>query len=579
MISKRGFIFFFLLISFALFLTTPRILLFYDAPEFVRIISENGFCQSLGLGHQPIHPFFIAVLWLISRLLRFFGGISWEYSANLSAFVFGIVSIFLFFQLSKFFLKEKGRYLALLIFCLFPAVWIINTNLMVESLLLTFFLLSSLLFLRFLEKPKKLNALLYILSVVAMFGVHIQAIFWLPALFAFPFLLRQRPEQSKRKNLLFLLSLSLFSLLLSILLYALIFAFSGQNVVLKLRELFFARLGEHFDFFSIDGIFRMLRNFLFSLLRGFGSLTPIIVLVIAFLKRKEKFFLFGCLLFIISLFILGAVWTGDFMMRRTVFAGVLFALLIVQRFSKKAVFLLLYLLPIALANGLLYVSTRADMPLVLMHRLEKGLPPGNVLIQTHYHQPFTFYDGRIFWVGQDNFQVIEDFLAENKKVFIDFQAVLAPYMLYVGNNLHITSLARFGVSETKELFKDYIFDLAVIESPGKRIFVYSLKKRGEDFEERLVFNKEKALANNSALMAGRAEPGSAVLFYSKNFFQRIRRERIDYGDLLTWIWVIVSAKHEPIAWTYADADGVYLFPINSQDSERVFVSGEGVELD
>ena len=478
MIAKKGFIFLFLLISVALFLTVPQTLLFYDAPEFVRIISKSGLCQSLALGHQPIHPLFLAVLWLISRLLRFFRGVSWQYSANLSAFIFGIISLSLFLQLSKSFLKEKESYLALLIFSLFPAVWIINTNLMVESLLLTLFLLSSLLFLRFIKKPRKLNAFLYILSVVAMLAVHIQAVFWLPALFSFPLLLKPRRKQSQRKSLVILLVLSSFAVLVSVLLYGLIFSLSGQNVALRLRELFFARLGEHFDFLTILGIFRMLRNFSLSLLRGFGSLTPIVILIIVFLKRKERFFLLGCLILMVSILIPGAVWTGDFMMRRIVFAGVLFSLLIVQRFSKKAVFLVLYLLPIVLENGLLYVSTRENMPLVLMGRLEENLPPGNVLIQTHYLQPFTFYDGKIFWVGQDNLQSIENFFRQNNKVFLDFQAVLSPYMLYVGNNFHITSLGRFGVSETKELFKDYIFDLAVIENLGKRIFVYSFQKRG-----------------------------------------------------------------------------------------------------
>lgn len=576
--DKRYFLSVFLILS-VLFLTTPKILLFYDAPEYVNIISKSSFLKSLSLGHPPIHPSFIGTLWIVSLLLRQFFGISLEFSANLSAFIFGLCSILLFLKISKAFLKKNQSYLATTLFSLFPAVWIINTNLMVESLSLTLFLLSVLLFLKFLEKQTGFRAFFYMVSIILLLSSHVQMLIWLPALFALPLLFQDKKRKAERRGLTTLFFLTSIGFFLSILIFVVIFLLAGKPLLFEVKQLFFGRVFELFDLSNVFYfILRSSRNIFLEVFRGFGSLTGFLISCILFSKRNERFFLFGTLLFGISLCISGSVWTGDFMIRRIVFAGVFFALILARYLSFRVTFLLMiYLMPITFANVLLYLSEE-DMPLVQMRKAESNLPAGNVLIQTHYVRPFTHnYNGNLLWVGEDDLKTSENFLEDEKKiVFMDSQALFVPYLLYVGNNLHITSLSKFGVSETKTLFDKYVFDLAKVGDPGKRIFIFSARKEGGDFGQRIDFNR-RLVNNKTSLIVGSAQPGSSVFIYSKNFFQRIHRERIDYGDLFTWAWVILTKKHDPMIWTYADKDGVFIFPINASEKEKVYVTGENIK--
>ncbi|OGM11856.1 hypothetical protein A2Z22_01385 [Candidatus Woesebacteria bacterium RBG_16_34_12] len=68
--SKRIFVLIVFLLILALFLTTPRALLFYDAPEYVDIVSNNGLIDSMMKVHHPIRPFFMLIFWIIFRIHR-----------------------------------------------------------------------------------------------------------------------------------------------------------------------------------------------------------------------------------------------------------------------------------------------------------------------------------------------------------------------------------------------------------------------------------------------------------------------------------------------------------------------------
>ena len=126
------------IIYIAEFFTVPKNVLFYDQPEYLRIISTHSFWQVFSLGHFPIHPIFMGIFWIGNKFV----------SANLIAWIFGIISTLLIYKISKLIFGKGKFWLAAIIFVLFPAVWIMNTNLMVESISLTFFLLSIYLFLK-----------------------------------------------------------------------------------------------------------------------------------------------------------------------------------------------------------------------------------------------------------------------------------------------------------------------------------------------------------------------------------------------------------------------------------------------
>src|SRR3990172_11334393 len=132
------------LIACAYFVTTPKLLLFFDAPEYASIVTSNSFLQSLTEGHPPIKPVFMGILWILISAIRLTVQVSYPYAANLAAFGMGIIAIALFYHVcSLASLSQRNRFIAVFIYALFPAVWITSTNLMVESVLLPAYLFSE----------------------------------------------------------------------------------------------------------------------------------------------------------------------------------------------------------------------------------------------------------------------------------------------------------------------------------------------------------------------------------------------------------------------------------------------------
>jgi hypothetical protein len=171
------------------------------------------------------------------------------------------------------------------------------------------------------------------------------------------------------------------------------------------------------------------------------------------------------------------------------------------------------------------------MPLIKMQQDIDKLPINQVLVQTHYLAPFTNYNGTTLWIGGDDLGTIDGYLSQGKRVFLTSEAVTAPYQLLVGNNYHITSLGKVGDSESRFLFEKYVI---------------------EQYGDNLELKLNKGETSNEA--------GQPVVFYSQSFWGRLARERIDYGDIGTWIWAIVTNHRDPTGWTYRDVSGKVVNP-------------------
>jgi len=197
------------------------------------------------------------------------------------------------------------------------------------------------------------------------------------------------------------------------------------------------------------------------------------------------------------------------------------ALSIYKYIGKKSVLVILYLIPIVVANIILYSK---GSPFIAPQ-----IPPGQILIETHYLKPFTKYDGTILWIGGDDLGKIDGYLNSGKRVFLTKQAVTAPYMLLVGNNYHITSLGRIGDSESRFLF-----------------WKYEIEHYGSDFEIKLFKGNEIS-----------ARAGEEIVLYDQSFWGRLAKRRIDYGDIGSWIWAIATNHRDPASWTYVDVRGIW----------------------
>jgi hypothetical protein len=489
------------LIFLAEYLTSPKALLFYDQIEYLTIVSTHNFLQVLPLGHFPIHPIFLAIFWITSRLVL----------PNLTAFIFGVISGLLMYQISKIIFKKGNFWLATVIFLLFPGVWLINTNLMTQSLQLTLYLFSIYFLFRKMKK-------FFFLAIIMMMGVDIGSIVWIPTVFIFPIIFEKEIKYDRKKIFQFI-KIAAVSVLSSIFVYWFIYYFIRRDFSGSTEQLFA---------YSSSGVLRLVRNAWFSFIYSFGRLTPFILLFILFKRIRSKSELLAWIIFFTAVSVLGAFWAGDLMMRRIVFAGVLIALVLYKYLREKSFWIIVYLLPVIVANGILYYRGSSDIALTDMQKHIDKLPKGQVLIETHYLAPFTKYDGTILWIGQSDLGKIDDYLNSGKRVFITKQAITAPYMLLVGNNYHITSLGRVGESESRLLFKKYIFD--------------AFK---DNLEIKLFKGKQ---------ISGQA--GEPVIAYDRSFWGRLARRRIDYGDIGSWVWAIITNHRDPIGWTYKDAGGV-----------------------
>lgn len=465
--------------------------LFYDIPEYLSIVSNHSFWQVFLLGHFPIHPIFLGILWILIRI----------FPVNVIAMLFGSLSIFLLYKISRLIFKGN-TIIPSIIFALFPGVWLINTNLMVESVSLTFFLLSTYFFL--LKKP-----LGFIVALFLMIGVHLEAIFWIPAIFLLPFIFQKEIGIGKKKIIKFI-KFAVLSVLFSILFYLLLYAFSGR---------FPGGTTEQLTTYLSSGPLRMIRNAWLTFAAGFGVLTLPVLLFLLFRKVRSRIEALGWLIFLAEVFLIAANWQGDFMPRRTVFAGVILSLALYKYLKQKSFFVVLYLVPIVFANIVLYSG---GSPFEFFN----NLPKNQVLIQSHYYAPFTKYDGTVLWIGGDNLGKIDDYLREGKRVFLAKEAVTAPYLLVVGNNYHITSVGRVGDSESRFLFEKYEID-----------------SYGGNFELKIFKGKVSDKA------------GNPVIYYDQSFWGRLARARVDYGDIGTWIWAVMTDHRDPIGWIYKDVRG------------------------
>lgn len=571
--NKKFFLIALLLTIIGRFISTPQILLYFDGPEYVDIVTNNNFFASLSLGHVPIHPVFMGIFWVIFRFFHQLLSLPYEYSANLVALLCGVFSLPLFYSLTSHYLSKKDRYISTIVFSLLPSIWIVSTNLVAESIILPLFLVAANLYTKILSKKTSSRIILLIISLILLLGAHTEMLVWLPAFFALPIVLNTNPQTIK-KQLVTYLEIVIVAIIGTLMLYGIIFWFGHKTVIFEMRQLFFGRIEEIFSINNIPyDLLRALRNFGLSMLRNFSSGVIFLLIYIIFKRSRNKQFIFGLFLLIIPFFIISSVWTGDFM-RRISFAGVFIALIVIKYLPRWKTFIPLYLIPIVMGNMLLNTSFRKDMPFISIRNMYAKLPAQNYLIQTHFLKPFVQYSGENLWIEEVSGGNIEKTIGNKEnKVILDSQAIFAPYLLYVGNNIHITALGGFGNSQLKPLFPKYIFNLKQVEDAKARIYMLSVEKDGSSFEGRIAQNRKFSNASTRVLI-GKTLPGKAVYVYSQRFADKIHRERVDYGDILTWIWVIITNRHEPLLWTYSDRDGVFVLPVVSGDANAIDIKGE-----
>lgn len=189
------------------------------------------------------------------------------------------------FLISKIIFKKGNFWLATVIFLFFPGVWLVNTNLMVHTILLTFYLLATYLLL-------KKKAVLFFITVFLMGATHFDALYWVPTIFVLPVIFNKEINFKNKDYFKFGL-LALAGLLLAALAYIFIYVVIRKD---------YGGSTEQLLAYSSFGILRMIRNIWYGFYNSFGSLTAFILsfLIINNTKGKVKWAAWALFALVIS---------------------------------------------------------------------------------------------------------------------------------------------------------------------------------------------------------------------------------------------------------------------------------------
>lgn len=457
---------------------------FLDSREYVDL-ARSSWPVALTSGHRPIHPAYVAVLKLIPL------------PAGLVSALAGIGTVIVFYFLVKELWDKKIATRAAILLALFPGVWIVQENVIVESVSLWWLTLAT--YLAVKQRWWRTG-----IALTLMLLTHNQMLLWIPLMFGF--------AKVKKKVII-----------LSIAAAAVVYSLLGQDLV----GLVYTKTGEIVPWWS--GI----RNAVILWLRLHTNLIGLVAIV-ALIKWQKKWMLLPYLFW-------AQFYSADFLIRRlipvTLVTSVAIALTIKNKWILSGLLLMLAITSIPVVWS--YSWLNKNQIINKMHQLQAQIPDDSLYIDSHFLRTINNFRGETYHLGESSntstpLQAIEVALKQGRRVFIDSQAMTDPYQFYVGNQLHPLSLGKFGQSEAREIFwRFYIKDMIVADATS-RIFAYELTDQPTN--------------------RGQETPGSAILAHSKS---RLLQQRLDYYDPLTWLWAVVINKREPY-WVYADAGGNYV---------------------
>ena len=452
---------------------------FYDSPEYLRESLSRNFFISLSSSHEVVHPVWLFLTQIFQRINS--QPTSWELS--LISAVFGLISMVAFYFLVKRLFNEKTAIFSSIPLIFFPHLWLIQTNILHESLDLGLFLLGLLFFDFFLKKRKLywwgLTVLFLSLAILDFVGIFLWSV-------AFLGLAILRSKKNTWKKSIIWGSLTIFlSLILSfVCLFLLLLLTKTIEPISRLKIIFFG-FGTTgiFSGWGLIDILRMLRNNLYVLFYGY-SIAAILGLIFAsfylFQKRSWPLLIF-LLSFFIPFLITGKFWHfGPFGRLAALMAYPLALFLALMPWRRIYGILIFILFLSFLPTFVVYQKT--PMPQIEATLINQiNLKENDILILSDYQRPQLDYRNAFYLNGDEKMQkVIEENinkkLSQGDKVFISQQAIDFPYWQYDGQQIHIISKGSKNKAQLKEFLKDKGLTLVAEEKNYPLLNLYQLQK-------------------------------------------------------------------------------------------------------
>jgi len=434
--------------------------LFYDSPEYLRESLSGNFFSSLQKSHESIHPVYLFLIQLFQRIIP--GENAWDLS--LISGLFGLGSFILFFLLVKKLFNEKTALYSLIPLIFFKHTWLIETNVLHESINHFLLIGGILTFLYFLDNKKFYlfiaSVLFWSLTILNFPGI----ILWFISLFAFIYL----KKGFNRKDTVYLLLGLFVSLIIGLFINKILLDASGIQGLNRLNILYKDYgINILLKDFSLINIMRMLRNSFLILINGYSyaSLISIIIFVFLILKEKNKKLIMFSIFFLIPFIFSGKFWYGGLFGRYSSFIAYLLAITFsfVYLKSKKTYFLLLLILIISFTPS--FIRYQKTPVFLIQNSLftKIDIKDGDIVIFSDYQRPQLEIKNSYFLLPDQNKNkeienLITDKLLSDNRVYITKQAINYPYWQYDGQEIHIISKGNLE----KAYLKNYLLNKRLI---------------------------------------------------------------------------------------------------------------------
>jgi 4-amino-4-deoxy-L-arabinose transferase-like glycosyltransferase len=137
---------------------------FYDSPEYYRESLTTNFSQSIAASHEAIHPLYLWLTQLSQKLTLFLIHQPQFWVLSLISAIFGILGFLAWYFFIRRLFNEKMALYSLIPLIFFPHLWLIQTNILHETLEQGLFLLGLLFLDFYLEERKIYWVILVIIS-------------------------------------------------------------------------------------------------------------------------------------------------------------------------------------------------------------------------------------------------------------------------------------------------------------------------------------------------------------------------------------------------------------------------------
>jgi 4-amino-4-deoxy-L-arabinose transferase-like glycosyltransferase len=455
---------------------------FYDSPEYLRESLSSSFFNSLSSSHEVVHPVWLFLTQLFQKITS--QPTSWELS--LISAIFGLISMVVFYFLIKRIFNEKIAVFSSIPLIFFPHSWLIQTNILHESLDFGLFL-SSLLFFDFFLKKRRLywwvlSVLLLSLTALDFVGI----LFWSIAFLGLAIL--RSKENDWKKNIAWGFLTIFLSLILSfVVLYFLLLLTKNIEPISRLKVIFlgFGATGIFSGWGLID-ILRILRNNLYTLVYGY-SVAAILGLIFSsvYLYKKRKW---AVLIFLFSFFvpflITGKFWHFGPFGRLAGLMAYPLALFLALMPWRKIYWLLVTIIFLTFCPTF-WVYQKTPVPQIQAGLISKiETKEKDLLIFSDYQRPQLNYDNALYIHSNEKIEKeVEEKITKNlltgNRVFISQQAIDFPYWQYDGQQIHIISKGNKSKAQLKEFLEDKKLNLIVEEKNYPLLNVYQLSLQTE----------------------------------------------------------------------------------------------------